>query len=60
MQVKGAQWEVRLQGLLPRKHLCVCGSESGICMGFCVPEPRYGQTSHEMPFVLAMPGSVPI
>lgn len=37
---------------------CVCGSERGICMGLCVPEPQHGWTSHEMLFVFAMPGSV--
>lgn len=59
-QVKGGWWEVRLQGLLLRKHPCVCWSERGNCMGFHVPELQHGWTSHEMLFVFAMPGSVPI
>lgn len=60
VQVKGGWWEVGRQGLLPRKHLCVCRSEHGICMEFHAPEPRHGWTSHEMLFVFAVLGSVPI
>lgn len=54
---EGAWWEVLLQGLLP-KVTSVCGSECGICIGLCMPEPQHGWTSHEVLFVFAMPGSV--
>ena len=38
-QTEGAWGEVRLQGLLPRKHPCDCDSERGICVAFCVQSP---------------------